>query len=202
VPLSEIIPLLERDDWIVALQEAVDHLPLSRVLAVDDLPVAARAAVIATLISRVQRPTVIVTSRLDTAEEMAGLLSEYLDVDPLVWPVADALPYEQLPVDRTVSARRVETLLRLLDDQASVIIAPARALTQIVNPPEQMAGERLELVVGQRLRVDAFVASALEQGYEFTPMVMEPGQISRRGGIVDVFPPASEHAVRFDLFGD
>ncbi len=202
MPLTEIIPLLERDDWIVALQEAVDRLPSSRVLEVDDLPVAARAAVIATLVARGQRPTVIVTSRLDTAEEMAGLLSEYLDVEPLVWPVADALPYEQLPVDRTVSARRVETLLRLLDDQASVIIAPARALTQIVNPPEQMAGERVDLAVGQRLRVDAFVASALEQGYEFMPMVTEPGQISRRGGIIDIFPPASEHAVRIDLFGD
>jgi transcription-repair coupling factor (superfamily II helicase) len=191
VPLTEIIPLLERDEWVIALQEAVERLPRSRVLEIDDLPVAARAAVIATLLAKEHRPTVIVTSRLDTAEEMAGLLSEYLEVEPLVWPVAEALPYEQLPVDRTVSARRVETLLRLLDDEASVIVAPARALTQIVNPPEQMSGERLELVVGQRLRVDAFVASALEQGYEFMPMVTEPGQISRRGGIVDIFPPAS-----------
>jgi transcription-repair coupling factor (superfamily II helicase) len=202
VPLTEIIPLLERDEWVIALLEAVERLPLSRVLEIDDLPVAARAAVIATLLTKAHRPTVIVTSRLDTAEEMAGLLSEYLDVEPLVWPVAEALPYEQLPLDRTISARRVETLLRLLDDQASVIVAPARALTQIVNPPEQMSGERLELKVGQRLHVNTFVASALEQGYEFMPMVTEPGQISRRGGILDIFPPASEHAVRIDLFGD
>jgi len=200
--LAEIIPLLEHDEWVTALADAVDRLPVARVLEVDDLPAAARAAVLATLISTGRRPTVIVTSRLDSAEEMAGLLAEYLGIEPLVWPVAEALPYEQLPVDRTVSARRVETLVRLLDGDASVIVAPARALAQIVNPPEQLASERLVLSVGQRLRVESFMTNAVEQGYEFVPMVTEPGQISRRGGIVDVFPPASDHAVRIDLFGD
>src|SRR6185312_10177094 len=146
--LAEIMPLLERDEWVIALRDAVEGLPNSRVLEVDDLPVAARAAVLATIISSSQRPTVIVTSRLDSAEEIAGLLAEYLGIEPLVWPVAEALPYEQLPVDRSTSARRVETLVRLLDGDASVIVAPARALAQIVNPPDQLARERLEITVG------------------------------------------------------
>ncbi len=62
--------------------------------------------------------------------------------------------------------------------------------------------QRINLVSGQRIRLDRFIANALEQGYDLHPMVTEPGQISQRGGIVDIFPPSSDHAIRIDLFGD
>ncbi|MBX6343041.1 MAG: transcription-repair coupling factor, partial [Thermomicrobiaceae bacterium] len=59
-----------------------------------------------------------------------------------------------------------------------------------------------EIAIGQRLPVERFIAALLDAGYDLVPTVQEPGQVSRRGGIIDVFPPADEHAVRIDLFGD
>ncbi len=200
--LSGIIPLLQRDTWFATFRHAVERLAASRVLEIDDLPVAARAAVLAALVESRNQPTVIVTARQDSAEELAGSLVEYLGSEPLIWPAPDALPYEQLPVDRTTSARRVEILTSLADSEARAIVVPANALTQIVNPPETLERERITLQVGQHLRLDQLISSAIEQGYELLPMVTEPGQISRRGGIVDIFPPASDHAIRLDLFGD
>ncbi len=200
--LSGIIPLLQRDTWFATFRNAVDRLSAARVLEIDDLPVAARAAILAALVESRNQPTVIVTARQDSAEEIAGSLAEYTGSEPLIWPAPEALPYEQLPVDRTTSARRVEILANLVDGEARAIVVPASALTQMVNPPEILERERITLQVGQRLRLDQLITSALEQGYELLPMVTEPGQISRRGGIVDIFPPASEHAIRLDLFGD
>ncbi len=200
--LSGIIPLLQRDTWFMAFEDAVSHLPTARVLEIDDLPIAARVAAIAAHVSKQTRPTVIVTPRQDAAEELAGLLTEYLDEVPLVWPAPEALPYEQLPVDRTTSARRVEIMASLLDGTAQLVLVPATGLSQIVGLPEILTQERISLAVGERLRLDVMVESALAQGYELLPMVTEPGQISRRGGIIDIFPPASDHAIRIDLFGD
>ncbi|NDC82677.1 DEAD/DEAH box helicase [bacterium] len=39
-------------------------------------------------------------------------------------------------------------------------------------------------------------------GYSRVPMVLEPGEFSVRGGIVDVFPVNHSHPIRFDFDGD
>ncbi len=200
--LSGVIPLLQRDSWFSAFQDSVERLQASRVLEIDDLPVAARAACLTALIAGRPRPTLIVTSRQDSAEEIAGLMAAYLEHEPLIWPANDTLPYEQLPLDRTTSARRVEILAELRDNSSVVVIVPANGLSQIVSPPEILERERVSLRIGQRLRLDLLISNALQQGYDLLPMVTEPGQISRRGGIVDIFPPSSDHAIRIDLFGD
>ncbi|MGA7668782.1 MAG: transcription-repair coupling factor [Nitrolancea sp.] len=200
--LNGIIPLLTRDTWFTAFRASVEQLPASRALEIDDLPVAARAAVLAALVTTQDRPIVIVASRQDSAEELAGLIAAYLGEQPLVWPSIETLPYEQLPLDRTTSARRVEILASLVDGTANVVITPASGLSQLVSSPEQLKRERITLATGQRLRLDQFISDSLAQGYDLVPMVTEPGQISQRGGIVDIFPPSSDHAIRIDLFGD
>jgi transcription-repair coupling factor (superfamily II helicase) len=39
-------------------------------------------------------------------------------------------------------------------------------------------------------------------GYEMEDMVEVPGQVSRRGGIIDVFPPCNQLPVRIEFFGN
>jgi transcription-repair coupling factor (superfamily II helicase) len=42
----------------------------------------------------------------------------------------------------------------------------------------------------------------VEIGYEPVSVVETAGQVSRRGGIIDIFPPASPYPLRIELFGD
>jgi transcription-repair coupling factor (superfamily II helicase) len=44
--------------------------------------------------------------------------------------------------------------------------------------------------------------SWVEIGYQFADTVLEPGQISRRGGLLDIWPPSEEYPARLDFFGD
>ena len=39
-------------------------------------------------------------------------------------------------------------------------------------------------------------------GYQRVNTVLEPGQFSKRGGILDVWPPAEKLPIRLDFFGD
>ena len=39
-------------------------------------------------------------------------------------------------------------------------------------------------------------------GYTARPLVETPGQFSRRGGIVDIWPPNLRRPLRIELFGD
>src|SRR6185295_20418184 len=60
-------------------------------------------------------------------------------------------------------------------------------------PLELVAGEAVEGEVLERLA---------GLGYERVPQVEERGEVSSRGGIVDVFGSTADLPVRLDMFGD
>ena len=55
---------------------------------------------------------------------------------------------------------------------------------------------------GESLDMDAFIRDLDRLGYSVQPLVQEAGEVSRRGGIVDVFPPTSDDPVRIEFWGD
>ena len=55
---------------------------------------------------------------------------------------------------------------------------------------------------GDRVDLTACVERLVGLGYERVDLVERRGQVAVRGGIVDVFPPSEEHAVRIEFWGD
>ncbi|TVR68762.1 MAG: transcription-repair coupling factor, partial [Sphaerobacteraceae bacterium] len=161
-------------------------------------------ASIAAIIKSISMPVLVVTSRQDTAEQVTASIQEYLshEIPARLWPVSDSLPYELVPIDRDASARRVEILESLHQRERAITVAPARALTQMLSSPGELSGQTFTLRTGERIDIDQTLRTLLSLGYQMVKMVREPGQMSRRGGIVDVFPPFETNAIRIDLFGD
>ncbi|HET9919038.1 MAG TPA: transcription-repair coupling factor, partial [Ktedonobacteraceae bacterium] len=78
----------------------------------------------------------------------------------------------------------------------------ARALTQPVIPPQELAGTLYELKPGQEVDLTLMLEHLYNLGYEPVAEVEEPGQFSHRGGIIDLFPPTLPRPVRVEFFGD
>jgi transcription-repair coupling factor (superfamily II helicase) len=55
---------------------------------------------------------------------------------------------------------------------------------------------------GQILDLERTLALWIGLGYRPAPVVEAPGEFSRRGGILDIFPPAAAAPIRIELFGD
>lgn len=174
---------------------------------VPEIPTSARAALAAAAISRNPGPALVVVSRSDRAEWMASGLSEYLpERRVLVWPAPEALPYEQLPFDLQTAADRSAILDAIgrpaAAASAPVLVTPAHGLLQIVMDAATLHDAIRVVRVGDRLSQAEFIAWAVQHGFELVPLVHEPGQAARRGGIVDLFPPGAALPVRIDFFGD
>lgn len=191
-----------------SVKRLVDDLHAGQAkVRVGDLPSSARPAVIAALLRDRNLPAIVVTSREDRADALCAAVNEYLprDRQAVVWPAPDGLPYEQLPFDLAVSTQRVALLDRLVHNDRSspsILFVAVRGLSQLLMPPMELREQRRELKIDDRLDAPAFVTWATRLGYQVTPLVQEPGTIARRGGIVDLFPPAADEPVRIDLFGD
>ena len=68
--------------------------------------------------------------------------------------------------------------------------------------PDEFAARAVELRAGAFVDPVGLAEQLLQAGYEPEPLVEEPGQFSRRGGIVDVFPPTEAAPIRIEFFGD
>ncbi|PWH15747.1 MAG: transcription-repair coupling factor [Anaerolineae bacterium] len=58
------------------------------------------------------------------------------------------------------------------------------------------------LAVGQEIQPDALLRHWAAIGYQATEIVVEPGQFSRRGGILDIWVTSEPLPARLDFFGD
>src|SRR5205085_116638 len=86
--------------------------------------------------------------------------------------------------------------------ELDVVIVPARALFTRLPPPEAFASRIVRMQQGADLDPRAVMQTLVENGFVRTDLVGEAGEFAFRGGILDVFPPASSQPVRVELFGD
>jgi hypothetical protein len=105
VTLSHLLPLFKH-------LSAPDPHDLPNHWWTEHLPSAARPAVIAALAVRTERPVLVIVGRQEAADLMGTGLLQFLPPGspPVPWSAADPLPYEQLPHDAALSARRSATL--------------------------------------------------------------------------------------------
>jgi len=117
-------------------------------------------------------------------------------------PELHADPYDAIAPHREIVRERVVALDRLRRGQIDALLAPVRALLQPLPPPELLRAWTRSIGHGDTLAPERFVLDSLHLGYRRVEIVNAPGEISRRGGILDVFPPTAPEPVRIELFGD
>ncbi|MGD9714009.1 MAG: transcription-repair coupling factor, partial [Thermomicrobiales bacterium] len=202
--LAHLIPVLQRSPAMRQLAESVGAGSAAQLL---DLPAAAKPAVYAALAQATQQPLLILSSREDRSRDLTALLSDFLPETSFLrhWPAPEGVPWDRLPRDQDLSSQRVGMLAEMLSitgNPAHVMTTSVAGLMQFVIDPDLLAARVLPLAPGNRIAERAIMDWAVRSGYEPTPLVTSPGQIARRGGIIDIFGPGSRDPLRIELFGD
>jgi transcription-repair coupling factor (superfamily II helicase) len=130
--------------------------------------------------------------------------------DALYYPAWEVLPHESKLPHADVISERLQTLSvvsRRSSDAgktspAPLIVTNLIALMQRTFPPGEMDKRTRGLERGARIDPLDLVEWLEDQGYEPEAKVTQKGELSLRGGIVDVFPLTSPWPVRLEFFGD
>ncbi|HEU4760659.1 MAG TPA: transcription-repair coupling factor [Dehalococcoidia bacterium] len=198
--LSGLLTVIEEAPSLARLRAALAGDAFRLVVGVADT---AKAAALAALLRGQERPVVLVTSRPDRAAALAEELAVWLG-EPgrvLLFPERDPLPYERLAPDAETVRDRLRALDSLRSGRRAVIVVSALALAQRTLSPREAGAETLVLRAGQPLAMDGFLAHLAALGYSLEPLVQQTGEASRRGGIIDVFPPTAASPLRIELLG-
>ncbi|MDY0121826.1 MAG: CarD family transcriptional regulator [Sulfurimonas sp.] len=79
-----------------------------------------------------------------------------------------------------------------------LIISPLKTL--LFPLPIESLFDSIKLEFGGQIELSAFKEKMLFWGYNFVDMVQVAGEISHRGDIIDIYPPASQSPLRISLF--
>jgi transcription-repair coupling factor (superfamily II helicase) len=155
-----------------------------------------------------ERPVLVVAPGAERAQEYYEQLqawSPHAD-QVLLFPSYPHLPYQRVAWDQQTLAQRLRVLARLYFYQETapppLIVASARSLLHRTLPPWDFEAEVQVLERGKSVAMAELVRGFYRLGYRPASVVDQPGEFSRRGGIVDVFPPADERPLRIEFFGD
>lgn len=152
----------------------------------------ARPPLLAALAEHLKFPVLWVTPGQDAAERLHEDLALY-GTGSFLFPERD----RSLGVDPL----RMELLEKLESQQARVVVASLRALLQKTLAASDLHRGRLDLRKGETTDLTVLLEVLVSEGYTRVPMVERRGEISLRGGILDVYP-ATDEPVRIELFGD
>ena len=111
-----------------------------------------------------------------------------------LYPADDGRPWDGVSPDPTLAHQR----LAARQDGDAIVVVPAKAL--LVRVPAVV--DTWPLRRGATLDRAAFLSWLGARGYLVTQKVDEPGLVSVRGGLVDIWPPGRERPLRVDLFDD
>jgi len=167
-----------------------------------------RALVLALLAARTgQRLLVVVpdAAALEAYKRDLSAVATLIGRDPeriVILPALDADPYDGIAPHPELVRERVDALGRLLAGRLDVLLTPVRSLLNLLPSLERWRIWTRTIRRGDELAPDRFVTQAMGLGYRRVDTVSAPGEVSRRGGIVDVFPTTAAEPVRIELFGD
>lgn len=162
-----------------------------------------KAYFIASCFKAARRPMLCVLPSQEEADGFCDDLRFFLGAeDVMLYPSTETLPFEPVSAHQELQASRMELLFNLTSGRSFITVSCASSLMQKVMPRASLTQKVLELSKGDRHERDALVTALHESGYRRVAMVEERGEISVRGGIMDIFPPVYDSPLRIEFFDD
>jgi transcription-repair coupling factor (superfamily II helicase) len=172
-----------------------------------DIIEAARPYLIAALYQTLKRPMIIITAHAEASRKLYEQITIWSHSDKVKFlPESDSLPYERLVSDSSTELDRLRVLSTLANGNREkdppLVIVPATALIQKTTSYQDFIGMFHNIKEGATYDPMALMKRWQSLGYLVESTVEIPGTMSKRGGIIDIFPPTSELPARLEFFGN
>jgi transcription-repair coupling factor (superfamily II helicase) len=200
--IEELKELYNRDKRLISLAEGIKsgkkHFHLRGLIG------SAGAFVISALYKQLQQHQLIVLNDKEEAAYFLNDLENLLDEKTvLFFPSSYKKAYQVEETDNANVLLRAEVLNKINKSKKPlVIVSYPEALSEKVVTKKLLEKNTLEIKRNDHLSLDFLNELFLEYGFERVDYVLEPGQFSIRGGIVDVFSFSNDNPYRIEFFGN
>lgn len=179
--LQALIDVFSKDSDFKSITSGV-HAGMREQL-ISGLSGSSRQILMAALHQDQQRPLLVVTHNMFSAQKIADDLQEALSSDQvLLYPANELVAAESAVSSPETLAQRIDVLVRCARGFRGIVVAPFSGVRRLLPAPEVMSDARIVLHDGGTLVLDAFLNRMIEMGYERVERVERRGEMSVRGG--------------------
>ncbi len=204
--LAEVEPPFRASELDAApeLVRVVEAFHAARSFAVGNLWGSSQAFVLAFLARHAAGPWLVIAS---TDAEAAAFRDdlEFFGLEVALFPARESLGGRAAGADPDRVRARLELVQRQLgppERRPRAIVTSVLALLQPVPAAADLEREFLVLARGQRIDTGELLARFVQAGFTRAPLAEQPGEVSLRGEILDLYPFAAELPLRIELLGD
>jgi len=119
-----------------------------------------------------------------------------------LFPDWETLPYDNFSPHQDIISQRLATLYQLSRMESGIIIVPVTTLVQKLAPKQYIEANSLIIKTGDKRDLHQMRQALEASGYRNVDQVLEHGEFSARGAILDLFPMGSSKPFRLDFFDD
>mgnify|MGYP006142023837 FL=1 len=154
-----------------------------------------------------QHPAVYLLIVQDTpaALRLEQELAVFLDPSQcplLTLPDWETLPYDVFSPHQDIISQRLETLYRLPRLKHALVIVPVSTLLLRIAGREHLEQHSFLIREQQQTDLTALKQQLTAVGYRHVEQVMEHGEFSVRGSLLDLYPMGATTPYRIDFFDD
>ncbi len=128
----------------------------------------------------------------------------------LFFPASYRMPYQHEDIDNSNILLRAEVLNKINRPSPNgegkgvrcCIVTYPEALTEKVVTKTHLTKNTLVLKQGEKISIEFIAEVLIEYGFDRVDYVVEPGQFSIRGGIVDIFSFSNDNPYRVEFLGN
>lgn len=170
---------------------------------ISGLSGSSRQVALAALHQETNRPLMVVTHNMFSAQKIYEDLQEALSADQvLLYPANELVAAEAAVSSPEMLAQRIEVLLQCSQGFRGVVVVPYSGVRRFIPTREAISEASMSIELGGTLQLEDFLARMIELGYERVERVESRGEMSIRGGIIDFYPLTTALAYRVELFDD
>ncbi|MCZ2126554.1 MAG: transcription-repair coupling factor [Anaerolineales bacterium] len=204
-------PILFQLRQLDAYRQTLSGLSARATLPALGVPRATRLPLLAALREDANQPILFIADRANHALSLFDELNFWTDAPRYLFAEPNPLFYENAAWGATTRRDRLQTLTALSSyhlpfaekpQTPPIVVASVRSLMTRTLPRRDFLKACKKLSAGQTAQPDSLMREWARIGYQRVNTVLEAGQFSGRGGILDVWTPTERFPARFDFFGD
>ncbi|MBR3201592.1 MAG: transcription-repair coupling factor [Mogibacterium sp.] len=172
-----------------------------------------RTAFMLTKVIKEKQKLLAVVSSGQAAARLADDLVFYMpSLNVIVLPEEEDVQVLYEARDRGTLVKRIQALTAMTgrspdaDPETgagmTAVIAPVSAAVKLTESPERFTRSIISIAVGKRVDPHDLRKHLSDAGYQAAAVTESPGEYTSRGGILDVYSPAMDSAVRIEFFDD
>ena len=171
--------------------------------------------VMANVISRLQKPTLIISHNKILAAQLYSELQGFFPSNRVEYfisfydfyqpesylPAQDMYIEKDSEVNEEIEKMRMHAVSSLVSRNDTIIVASISCIYSLGNP-DDFRTMALDLAVGKQISRQDLIHALVDMQYERNDMVLEPGRFRVRGNVLDIVPSYENDILRVELNGN